>query len=105
MKFFLISALMAFISFSSFAASPERFNSKISAVLANSDGDVLIQVEGVNEWLSLGKADNPKTQAMMSIALAAKASGASEMWVRWTTNIDPNHHPKYKKVMIMSYNH
>lgn len=82
-KVVLVALIWAFLSSSAFAEMRDKRGTKITEVYINSGGSMIIQVEGVSGYLTLGTVGNKTAEIMYSTALAAKLSSHSNVWVRY----------------------
>ncbi|MBB3059894.1 hypothetical protein [Microbulbifer rhizosphaerae] len=79
-------ALMLALLFSSIdvlADMHDKSGARITEVYINNAGVMLIQVEGVSGYLSIGEVGEKAAEVMYSTALAAKLSGQSNIWIRY----------------------
>lgn len=61
----------------------DKRDTKINEVYVNKDGLMMIKIEGVTGYMTLGSAGDKAAEMMYSTALAAKISGQSNVWVRY----------------------
>ncbi len=81
---FSLVVLLGTFALNSF--SMDIFNQSIDTVYMNSDGRALIKVPGYTGWMKLGTFSNTGSEylnAMYSLAVAAKMSGNSSVWIRY----------------------
>lgn len=81
----LLSFIFVLITLSSsaYAGKNDIHGAKITEVYINSEGVMLMRVDSLPTYLSIGKVGNKSSELMYSTALAAKLSGQSNLWVRY----------------------
>jgi hypothetical protein len=71
------------------------YPTKLSRVYVNSGGDYMIMLEGMNRYLTMGKAGNPIADVLYKTALEAIVTGQSNLWVRYWPCVPESNCSKY----------
>lgn len=67
------------------------YPAKLSRVYVNSGGEYLIMIDGMNRYLTMGKAGNPIADVLYKAALEAIITNQSNLWVRyWPCTAESN---------------
>ncbi len=83
-----------------YADKYDKFSTMVTSIYINSSGLMIIEVDGVDGYLSLGTVEEKYAQVMYSTALAAKLSNTNTVRVRYYDAVDGQDFPTVSIVQI-----